>query len=356
MVLVVVLHVLGQGGVLAAVESVALKDQAMWFLETAAFCATDCFALISGYVGVTSKYRYSNIVLMWLRVAYYSVSIALIAKFVLPEYYSWSDVALSFFPVTTNQYWYFSAYFILFLFIPILNLAFVKLSKKQLNLILWILIILLSVIFPILGAAGDVFGIKRGHSPLWLMVLYLVGGYIRKYGFFEKTKSSVVLAVFFGSVLLAWLSRSVIIGIPFIKNMLSTSLGNESPADMWISDISIFILCAAIALLLLFKRIRIRGGAKKVIFFISQLVFSVYLIHTNHKIFGQLMKDAFTWIADFPVFGMIPIVLGCSLAIFAVCILIDLIRHYLFVLLKLKKRLSALEQKIIAKLSAKNTD
>ena len=54
---VLVLHVLGQGGVLeAAAEGTALHRFA-WFLETWAYCAVDVFALISGYVSYTERER-----------------------------------------------------------------------------------------------------------------------------------------------------------------------------------------------------------------------------------------------------------------------------------------------------------
>ena len=48
--LVIVLHVLGKGGILnnAAPDSAAYWTA--WFLEICAYCAVNCFALISGYV------------------------------------------------------------------------------------------------------------------------------------------------------------------------------------------------------------------------------------------------------------------------------------------------------------------
>ena len=33
---------------------------------------------------------------------------------------------------------------------------------------------------------SDAFGTNDGYSAIWLMILYLVGGYIRKYGQHEK--------------------------------------------------------------------------------------------------------------------------------------------------------------------------
>ena len=63
MFMVVVLHVLGQGGMLSGSEPGSLKYWTLWFLEIACFCATDCFALISGYVMYKSKPRLSRAVI-----------------------------------------------------------------------------------------------------------------------------------------------------------------------------------------------------------------------------------------------------------------------------------------------------
>ena len=62
MFMVVVLHILAHGGVLNASARLTSQYEAGWFLQSAAFCAVDVFALISGYVWIHAKYRYRNFV------------------------------------------------------------------------------------------------------------------------------------------------------------------------------------------------------------------------------------------------------------------------------------------------------
>ncbi|MCR5648942.1 MAG: acyltransferase, partial [Oscillospiraceae bacterium] len=50
MLMVVVLHILGQGGLLDAVSAPSLRHTLCWLLLAAAYCAVDCYAMISGYV------------------------------------------------------------------------------------------------------------------------------------------------------------------------------------------------------------------------------------------------------------------------------------------------------------------
>ena len=70
MFLVVFLHVLGRGGVLESAPILSVNYEIAWFIEIAAYCAVNCYALISGYVGIRGHYRYSNLLLLWLRVAF----------------------------------------------------------------------------------------------------------------------------------------------------------------------------------------------------------------------------------------------------------------------------------------------
>ena len=146
MFMVCLLHVLGHGGVLDATEPQSLNYYVAWFIEIAAFCAVNCYALISGYVGVKSKYKVSNILYLWLQVAIYSVAISVVFAIIKPDTYTWKTILKSFVPVTFSQYWYFTAYFGLFLFIPILNFARNNMPRNVLKYVLWTLILIITVL------------------------------------------------------------------------------------------------------------------------------------------------------------------------------------------------------------------
>lgn len=85
MFLVCMLHVLGAGGVLENTTT-SVNFQLAWFLETLAICAVNCYALISGYVGLNSKHKYSGIVNLWLQVVFYCVLITAVFSHLQPEY------------------------------------------------------------------------------------------------------------------------------------------------------------------------------------------------------------------------------------------------------------------------------
>lgn len=52
MIMIVTLHLLGHGGILNNLEPFTSGHYSAWTLEIIAYCAVNCYALISGYVSV----------------------------------------------------------------------------------------------------------------------------------------------------------------------------------------------------------------------------------------------------------------------------------------------------------------
>ena len=133
--MVVILHILNKGGVLAAAAPLSAGQGTARLLETAAYCAVNCYGLISGYVGVQRRFRYSGALALWLRVAFYTLGITAVFACLMPGSVNGDRVLRVFFPVLFRQYWYVTAYFGMCLFIPFFNLLLNRLSKGQLRLL-----------------------------------------------------------------------------------------------------------------------------------------------------------------------------------------------------------------------------
>ena len=73
MFFVLLLHILNQGGVIASSEKLSLGYNLSWFIETCAYCAVNCYALISGFIGYKSKHKYSNIINLYIQTAFYAL-------------------------------------------------------------------------------------------------------------------------------------------------------------------------------------------------------------------------------------------------------------------------------------------
>ncbi len=338
MFMVVLLHVLGAGGILSTAKPLSLNYEIAWFLETMAYCAVNCYALISGYVGVTSKHKYSNIAFLWLQVAFYTVGIAAIYAIVSPDVWI-NHVIHGAFPVTHQFYWYFTAYFGLFFFLPVLNAGINALSERQIRTVVITLLAAFTII-PIFGKA-DVFRIGNGYEILWLMILYIVGAAIRKWGWFRKTKRWVAGVAYLLSVGLSWGFRYV------AEARVWPWLSDHVYADCLINYTSPTIVAAAVALLVLFMNAKIRGKfAVGCIRFLAPLAFSVYIIHMHPMIYDTFINGKFAGYASHPWWLMLLEVFGTAAAIFLICAAIDLVRHYLFKGLKIKELLNRIEAKI----------
>lgn len=332
MFMVVILHTLGNGGVLDAATPLSIQYEAAWFLEIAAYCAVNCYAIISGYVGVTAKYRYSNIVVLWLRVVFYTVLITLVFRIWMPEMVGWSEYIAAISPVFHSQYWYFTAYFGLFFLLPLVNLAVGKMTRKQYAALMVLLSMLYSVVPTLLRQ--DMFRLNNGYSVWWLLILYLIGGYIRKYGLLEDLKKGIWPVLYVAAVGFTWLSKLV---------LERTGHGG----DIFVSYLSPTILLAAIALVQFFKKCSFSKTIARSIGVLSPAAFSVYIIHKHPFVDWHILYNRFAQLAALPAYKLVGIVLLTALGIYLACSAIDLVREKIFKALRIKQRISALEMKLI---------
>ena len=105
-----------------------------------------------------------------------------------------------------------------------------------------------------------------------------------------------------------------------------------------------------IALVLLFSNMHLPKWLSKTVTFLAPASFGVYLIHLHPFVRNHILLDRFVSFADKPVWVLLPLVLGLTAGIYAVCSGIDLLRHWMFRLLKIKERLTKLENKILPKM------
>ena len=84
------------------------------------FWHVSSFGIISGIIG-NKTHKYSNLFYLWYCALFYSVSIHLIYKKYYPNEVKNYKLFIFFFPVIFRQFWYFTIYFGLYLFLPIIN-------------------------------------------------------------------------------------------------------------------------------------------------------------------------------------------------------------------------------------------
>lgn len=330
MIGVVFLHVLGHGGILTLDHSLASFSM-VWFFEILAFPAVNCFVLISGYVGHKEDSAFPNIknlLSLLFTVLFYSITIVVAFMLFGPEPISLKEVLKSFMPTLMGRYWFFTAYFGLFLLSPILNLLVSKSDYKQ-----DVVFLIVLSLFSIISVLRDVFSLLGGFSVIWFVFMYLVGAIFKKYSlnrvFSKKTWYIIISSAFIAT----WLSKIVLhyTNIPFLQNCSGILIDYVSPT----------IIAMAVGSLGVFSNLTCPYS--KTISFIATSAFSVYLIHDNFFIRKYLIAKIYTMVNDLNVVLLALSIISSVVVIFSFCILIDKIRMYLFRIIKIDRLIKCIE-------------
>ena len=310
MYMIVILHVLGQGGILSNSKKFSSSFYLGWLLETFAFCGVNVFGLISGYVMINSNVNQYKIILLWLNVFYYSTIITLMFKYI--PYFS------KLYQVTTY-------YLIISIFIPYLNKLIHSLNQKEMKNLCLTIIILFTILDLIVPEKFDPFSISRGYTTLWLISLYIFGAYLKLYSIQLSKKKILLLYII--SIIFPWIFL-----LKFLNVFVSKYKYN---AGLFIQFNSPFILLNAIMLVTIFSELKIKKNKflQKFIGILGLQSFNVYLIHTNPLVYKSY-KYSFKHLINKNPFIMDLLVLVYSLGIFFSCIIIDQIRFHLFNILK----------------------
>lgn len=328
MLYVVILHTLGQGGLLDATNVGTNQYVFSWFIEVFAFCAVDIFALITGYVNYSDQKKdknYSNYFVIWCQIVFYGVIVTLIFNFIYPEIVTKKDLLEMFFPITNNLYWYFTAYTGLIIIMPLLNAGLRACSKESLKK----LFIVLFIVFSIFDSITNRFAFSKGYSFIWLVIMYLMGAIIKKCDIGKNIKIYHALIGIILCCIIGWYWK--IYGNPFY--IFDIKVNN----NFLISYTSPVVLLSAMLYLIAFSKIKFNLILRKFISFAASSAFAVYILNVQKFIWQYVMKNNFTYLANEPLFTILIHIITFSLLFVIISIFIDYGRRKLFDFLKIKK-------------------
>lgn len=339
MFFVVLLHVLrwGEAGTLEPGFQGTANYAVAWFLELSAFCAVNSFALITGYVGVHVPHRVSRFINLWFQVLFYTVGITFLFKWLVPGSVDLKGTFQAFFPVLRMAYWYFTAYAVLFFFIPFLNTLIRSLNRQSAKWLCLLILIVFSLLSTLSGN-GDWLS-RGGYSAIWLGCLYVAGGCISHFQLWSTLKRPalyyLLCCILATAGLLAWDY------LPFRQGISEKLFGVYTAP---------FCCLCAFFLLMACARMRITSRAAiRLISLLAPFSFAVYLIHSNPLVWHHVIKGRFAVLQDSPWYIMAAGALGASLGIYLVCSLIDYVRNLLFRLFHIRELSIKLED-ILSKL------
>lgn len=325
MMMVVVLHFLGKGNLLPALNSQDMGNEgyAAWLLESFCIVAVNAYMLISGYFLCTSSFKLSRLIGLWFQILFYSVCFGLIGAFsgILTETpFDTHYILTLIFPVSMGHYWFLTAYVYLYLLLPFIGRAVKQMSRQQLQWSLALLFLAFCLLKSILPLRLEMD--SMGYDCLWYLCVFLAAAYMRRFGVPFLEKKGRGLLVYVSCCLMIFAGTMGLRAIHLKTGSFGLML------KMFLEYNHILPFLAAAGLFTVFRRLKIQGRGAALVTRISPYTLGVYLLHENigfryswQKWFGSARVDSIP--------RLLLSTLAAVLCVFCCGILVDMLRSFL---------------------------
>lgn len=299
--------------------------QYMWF---GGKLGVDIFVLITAYFICRRTFvSYNSIKKLWLQVLYYSIVLSLVGALIFQIPFGIKDILRTLFPVATGAYWFVTAYVVMMLLSPFINMMLATLTKKQYHQLL-ITLFAIFCVASLTQAESIGFNLDEGAT---IIGLYPFGAYLRLYQDDLRKLSRRQLVA--GIILPLFLLFASGIAIDFVSQIAPGSFGMAHSFARFFGSVSPLQLIPALSIIELCVVSKPRDSW--IINKVASAVFGVYLLHC-HPLLISFIWDEVVDGNQFVHSGFVFIYgIGVSLVIFVIGILFDFIRQFLFEVIKL---------------------
>ena len=337
MVAIVIHHILYHG--LAIKKFNQYKE--LKYLNIALYWHVNVFIFISGFVGHKTT-KYSNLLYLWFCILFYTLGIKIYFSKYKPNLYKRKIEFNDFFPVINYQYWYFTAYFGMYLFLPVINKGIENIKKSQLKITILSFIIVFIVLQCYINPKLDLFQMNNGFSVIWHLTYYIIGSYFGKFQRSDNDNKKAIKLLFY--VFIYCSSTYFCIKLSYYQ--INNNINNQDLKDKIIIFLkSIFIMkytsvgniLQSISIILFLSNINYNKYISNIFSFIGPLTFGVYLVHDNNIVRYNIIRVLFkNYPKRLPLKTIITIIMVKALKIIGICLIIDYLRNILFCLLHIK--------------------
>ena len=329
MMLIIAAHFLGKGGWLAPLteQTMPRMGYLAWAMEALAIESLNAYMLLSGYFLVESSFKVKRLLQLLLQVLFYSITIGMAAAafgYLPEEGFSIYYLATLCLPISTNHYWFMTAYFLVYLLAPLLSQGVKKLTKRQFQTVLCLLLFLFCIIKSVMPIplSTDM----QGYDSVWYICVFLVAAYIRLYGipFFKSAGRCLTIYLTSGAgiFVFALLLRFLYLRTGKLSNMLTIGYSHNH----------ILAFLASVALFYFFCHLKIKsGGFSRFLCRIAPYTLGVYLWHEHVAVRYEWPGWIYAVVGR-PDNGVMLVLytLFAVALVFSIGILLDMLRSLLF--------------------------
>lgn len=328
MLMIIIGHILMHGKIIA--NATGTLRILIIFIQALIYIHVNSFVLVTGYFRCETRFKFSKVIQLNNSMWFYKALIPIILIFLGIISLDTISFLKLVSPFSHGDYWFITTYIYLYLISPILNIVINNINKTNYKRLLALLFIIFSI-FPYISNQ-EIYNTRGGYNLLQFIILYFIGAYFKKYKiqechYFKKftpeAKKTILILTYLSLGLVSGfitLATSNISGGPMI-NYLSGTLNNAI-----YSYNNPFIIIQSICYFLFFSLLSIKN---RVINTLSSTTLGVYLIHDNNFIREYLYKILGFQNISYSSTILVKVFL-CSLLIFILCSIIELLRKLIF--------------------------
>ncbi len=312
MVFVMLFHAFGELDKNTDTGMVTIENSVILWFTGATYVCVDMFILLSGWYGIHA--RRSKLQAFIFQVLFYSFIVYAVTYVLFDDVEVTPGIFIRI--LTTDIYWFIPVYLMLYLCSGALN-PFIRQASQHEYVMVLGSVFAMQCVFGWLNKHEA--GYLSGCSPISFLILYLIGGYLRRFPNWLKNLSRK-------SLILLYL---LLITAHWLLALFAKSSNSDYLIDMTWKYASPFIIIASCCLLLLFSKINI--GYSKTINWVAASSFAVFLIHCFPFFYNNVFRPTVRGLYNaLPVCFAIPTIMLFLIVLFLGSILADQFRIWMY--------------------------
>lgn len=275
MLLIISFHYVYKSGYI--VTELTLSNTIIKFFYFFGELGVNLFILITGYFQVKGNFSLKKLIKIILEVNFYYILSMFINNllFGLPFTFleSKRSLFLMFFSVIFNRYWFITAYVLLYILSPFINMFMKKLAKKDLKKFILTILILWCIIPTFFGFLSNTSESLLFYNRfIWLLIVYIIGAYIRLYSLeLFKSKRNIYISNIITTLIML---LSIVVIWKF--KMFFAKVGTTELAYFWHPN-TIPMLLLSVGIFEMFANFKIKNN--KFINLMASTTLGIYVLH-----------------------------------------------------------------------------